>query len=154
MAAIDNLLKADVEPSAGRSDYRRGRCRGRGFCGTAGVLQRLRVLCDAHGILLIDDEIQAGAHAAGMLRSRHSGVVPGSDHAGQVVAGDFRFRRVVGADIMDSVGPGGLAALRRQPLACGGACRTRYLWKKGIFAGVWRWAAVSIARLDAMAQRA
>jgi 4-aminobutyrate aminotransferase len=42
-----------------------------------GWLQKVRVLCDRHGILLLDDEVQAGIGRTGrMFAAEHYGVVP------------------------------------------------------------------------------
>ena len=87
-------------------------------------LKRLRQLCDQHGILLIADEIQTGAARTGkFLAIEHSGVVPDLITMAKSLAGGFPLSAVVGrAEVMDSVGPGGLGGTYAgSPPACAAA---------------------------------
>jgi len=87
-------------------------------------LESLRALCDQHGILLIADEVQAGAGRTGkMFAMEHSGVVPDLTTLAKSIAGGIPISAVVGrADIMDSVGPGGLGGTYAgSPLGCAAA---------------------------------
>ena len=158
LAAIDNLLKADVEPSRVAAIIVEP-VQGEGgfYVAPPEFLQRLRVLCDAHGILLIDDEIQAGAGRTGrMFAIEHSGVVPDLITLAKSIAGGFPISAVVGReDIMDSVGPGGLGGTYAgNPLACVAALAVLDIFEEeGIFARSLALGGRLMARLDAMAQR-
>ena len=158
LAAIDNLFKADVEPSRVAAIIVEP-VQGEGgfYVAPPEFLQRLRVLCDAHGILLIDDEIQAGAGRTGrMFAIEHSGVVPDLITLAKSIAGGFPISAVVGReDIMDSVGPGGLGGTYAgNPLACVAALAVLDIFEEeGIFARSLALGGRLMARLDAMAQR-
>lgn len=73
-------------------------------------LQRLRELCDEHGIVLVADEIQAGfARTGKMFAIEHSGVVPDLITVAKSLAGGLPLSGVIGkAEIMDAPAPGGL----------------------------------------------
>ncbi|MCP5413037.1 MAG: 4-aminobutyrate--2-oxoglutarate transaminase [Chromatiaceae bacterium] len=158
LAAIDNLFKADVEPSRVAAIIVEP-VQGEGgfYVAPPEFLQRLRVLCDAHGILLIDDEIQAGAGRTGrMFAIEHSGVVPDLITLAKSIAGGFPISAVVGReDIMDSVGPGGLGGTYAgNPLACVAALAVLDIFEEeGIFARSLALGGRLMARLNAMAQR-
>ena len=158
LAAIDNLFKADVEPSRVAAIIVEP-VQGEGgfYVAPPEFLQRLRVLCDAHGILLIDDEIQAGAGRTGrMFAIEHSGVVPDLITLAKSIAGGFPISAVVGRqDIMDSVGPGGLGGTYAgNPLACVAALAVLDIFEEeGIFARSLALGGRLMARLSAMAQR-
>ena len=87
-------------------------------------LNALRALCDEHGILLISDEVQAGAARTGkMFAIEHSGVVPDLIVMAKSLAGGFPLSAVIGrAEIMDAPAPGGLGGTYAgNPLACAAA---------------------------------
>lgn len=79
---------------------------GRGGCvvPAPGFLQTLRTFCDAHGLLLIVDEILTGFHRTGLLfASDHSAVVPDIICLGKALTGGFPLSACVGrAAIMDA----------------------------------------------------
>jgi 4-aminobutyrate aminotransferase/(S)-3-amino-2-methylpropionate transaminase len=77
---------------------------------SASFLQKLRKLCDDHGILLILDEIQAGfARTGTMFCHEQAGIEADLMTAAKGIAGGFPIAAVVGkADIMDAPIPGGL----------------------------------------------
>ncbi len=84
-------------------------------------LQRLRALCDEHGIVLVADEIQAGfARTGKMFAIEHSGIVPDLITVAKSLAGGFPLSGVIGrAEIMDAPGPGGLGGTYGgNPVAC------------------------------------
>ncbi|HPQ24347.1 MAG: 4-aminobutyrate--2-oxoglutarate transaminase [Chromatiaceae bacterium] len=125
MAAVNNLFKADVEPARVAAIIIEP-VQGEGgfYVAPPEFLKRLRALCDDHGILLIADEVQAGAGRTGRLFAmEHSGVVPDLTTLAKSIAGGFPISAVVGrADIMDSVGPGGLGGTYAgSPLGCAAA---------------------------------
>jgi 4-aminobutyrate aminotransferase / (S)-3-amino-2-methylpropionate transaminase / 5-aminovalerate transaminase len=85
------------------------------------LFQRLRKVCDTHGILLIADEIQSGFGRAGrMFAIEHSGVEPDLVTLAKSLAGGFPLAAVVGrAEIMDRVEPGGLGGTYAgSPIGC------------------------------------
>ncbi len=84
-------------------------------------LQKLRQLCDEHGILLIADEVQSGFGRTGkMFAMEHSGVTPDLITTAKSLAGGLPLSGVIGrAAIMDAVDPGGLGGTYGgSPLAC------------------------------------
>ncbi|WP_436278456.1 4-aminobutyrate--2-oxoglutarate transaminase [Ottowia thiooxydans] len=87
-------------------------------------LQRLRALCDTHGILLIADEVQTGAGRTGTwFAIEQAGVEPDLITVAKSLAGGFPLSAVVGrADIMDTPHVGGLGGTYAgSPLACAAA---------------------------------
>lgn len=88
------------------------------------LLQRLRALCDQHGILLICDEVQTGAGRTGTwFACEQSGVAPDLITMAKSMAGGFPISAVVGrAEVMDAPNPGGLGGTYAgNPLACAAA---------------------------------
>ncbi|HUZ83527.1 MAG TPA: 4-aminobutyrate--2-oxoglutarate transaminase [Gaiellales bacterium] len=87
-------------------------------------LRGVRELCDKHGIVFIDDEVQAGMGRTGtMWAIEHSGVVPDLITVGKSLASGMPLAGVVGrADLMDAVHPGGLGSTYGgNPVACAAA---------------------------------
>ncbi len=88
------------------------------------LLRALRKLCDEHGILLIDDEVQTGfARTGKMFGIEHSGVEPDLITMAKGLGGGFPISGVSGkAKIMDTVDPGGLGGTYAgSPMACAAA---------------------------------
>ncbi|NNC42548.1 MAG: aminotransferase class III-fold pyridoxal phosphate-dependent enzyme, partial [Acidimicrobiia bacterium] len=84
-------------------------------------LQKLRSLCDEHGIVLIADEIQSGFGRTGKLFAiEHTGVVPDLVTTAKSLAAGMPLSAVTGrADIIDAAHPGGLGGTYSgNPLAC------------------------------------
>lgn len=75
-------------------------------------LQRLRTLCDQHGIVLIVDEIQTGAARCGKFFAvEHAGIEPDVITMAKGLGGGMTVSAVIGkAEIMDAAGPGGLGS--------------------------------------------
>jgi 4-aminobutyrate aminotransferase/(S)-3-amino-2-methylpropionate transaminase len=120
--ALENLFKADVDPArvaaiiiepvAGEGGF---------YVAPPAFLQKLRQLCDTHGILLIADEIQSGFARTGRLFAiEHSGVEPDLVTVAKSLAGGIPISAVIGkAPIMDSPPPGGLGGtFAGSPLGC------------------------------------
>jgi 4-aminobutyrate aminotransferase/(S)-3-amino-2-methylpropionate transaminase len=84
-------------------------------------LKAVRALTEAHGILLIADEIQSGFGRTGrMWAVEHAGVVPDLLTFAKSVAAGLPLSGVVGrAEVMDAPRPGGLGGTYAgNPLAC------------------------------------
>lgn len=125
LAAVEMLFKADVEPQRVAAIILEP-VQGEGgfYIAPTEFLQRLRSLCDKHGILLIADEIQTGAGRTGkMFAMEHSGVVPDLITVAKSIAGGFPISAVIGrAEVMDAVPPGGLGGTYAgSPLGCAAA---------------------------------
>ncbi|HYX84236.1 MAG TPA: aspartate aminotransferase family protein [Gaiellales bacterium] len=87
-------------------------------------IQGLKARCEAHGILYIDDEVQAGMGRTGTLWAiEHSGVVPDLVTVGKSLASGMPLAGVIGStEVMDSVHPGGLGSTYGgNPVACAAA---------------------------------
>jgi 4-aminobutyrate aminotransferase/(S)-3-amino-2-methylpropionate transaminase len=90
----------------------------------AGFLRSLRNICDKHGIVFINDEIQSGFGRTGkMWALEHSGVTPDLTCIAKSLAGGLPLAAVTGrADIMDAPNPGGLGGTYAgNPLSCAAA---------------------------------
>jgi 4-aminobutyrate aminotransferase len=86
--------------------------------------RRLRELCDRHGILYVDDEVQSGVGRTGRVWAiEHYGVEPDLLVAGKSLGGGLPLASVTGrAELMDAVDPGGLGGtFGGNPLACAAA---------------------------------
>jgi 4-aminobutyrate aminotransferase/(S)-3-amino-2-methylpropionate transaminase len=84
----------------------------------------LRTLCDDHGIILIDDEVQAGMGRTGkMWAIEHWKTTPDLLVSGKAVAGGLPFGGVTGkAELMDAPKPGGLGGtFGGNPVVCAAA---------------------------------
>jgi len=125
LAALHNIFKFDVEPERVAAIIIEP-VQGEGgfYVAPFDFLKKLRGLCDEHGILLISDEVQAGAGRTGKFFAiEHSGVIPDLITLAKSIAGGIPISAVVGrADVMDSVGPGGLGGTYAgSPLGCAAA---------------------------------
>ena len=90
----------------------------------AAFLQRLRTIADAHGIVLIADEVQTGFGRTGtMFACEHYGIEPDLIAVAKSLAGGLPLAAVVGkAEIMDAPEPGGLGGtFAGNPIACAAA---------------------------------
>ncbi|MBL8971976.1 MAG: aspartate aminotransferase family protein [Myxococcales bacterium] len=90
-------------------------------------LQRLRALCDQHGMLLVADEIQCGMGRTGKLWAiEHAQVVPDLLLTAKSLASGMPLSAVVGrADVMQAPHPGGLGGTYSgNPVSCAAALRS------------------------------
>ena len=122
MKALDSLFNCDIapcdvaaiiiEPVQGEGGF---------YPVSSSFLQKIRALCDEHGILLIADEIQSGFGRTGkFFACEYADVEPDLITMAKGMAGGFPLAAVVGkADIMDSPLPGGLGGTYGgSPIGC------------------------------------
>ncbi|MBB1603621.1 4-aminobutyrate--2-oxoglutarate transaminase [Variovorax sp. UMC13] len=111
LAALARLFKTDIDPQRVAAIVIEP-VQGEGGFNVAPteLLQGLRVLCDAHGIVFIADEVQTGFARTGKLFSmQHHGVEPDLITLAKSLAGGMPLSAVSGrAAIMDAPAPGGL----------------------------------------------
>jgi 4-aminobutyrate aminotransferase/(S)-3-amino-2-methylpropionate transaminase len=125
LRALDLVLRADVEPSHVAAIIIEP-VQGEGGFNVAPpeLLAALRRICDAHGILLIADEIQSGFGRAGrMFAIERCGVEPDLVTLAKSLAGGFPLSAVLGRGaVMDAVEPGGLGGTYGgSPIGCAAA---------------------------------
>ena len=85
---------------------------------------RLKEVCEAHGILYVDDEVQAGVGRTGPVWAiERYGIEPDLMVSGKSLGGGLPLAAVTGrADVMDAVGVGGLGGtFGGNPVACAAA---------------------------------
>ncbi len=125
LKALERMFKSDVgperiaamiiEPVQGEGGF---------YVAPTELLQKLRAICDEHGIVLIADEIQTGFARTGKLFAiEHSGVEPDMITVAKSLAGGFPIAGVIGkANIMDAAEPGGLGGTYGgSPMGCAAA---------------------------------
>lgn len=111
IASIERIFKNDaqpqdiaaiiIEPVQGEGGF---------YVNSKSFMQRLRALCDQHGILLIADEVQTGFGRTGKLFAmEHHSVQADLITMAKSLGGGFPISGVVGrADVMDGPAAGGL----------------------------------------------
>ncbi len=85
---------------------------------------RLKEVCEQHGILYVDDEVQSGVGRTGPVWAiEHYGVEPDLMVTGKSLGGGLPLAGVTGrAEVMDAVPPGGLGGtFGGNPVACAAA---------------------------------
>jgi 4-aminobutyrate aminotransferase/(S)-3-amino-2-methylpropionate transaminase len=93
----------------------------------APFLQRLRALCDQHGMLFIADEIQCGMGRTGKLFAiEHYGIVPDLITTAKSLGAGMPISAVTGrADVLDAAHTGGVGGTYGgNPVACAAAIET------------------------------
>jgi 4-aminobutyrate aminotransferase/(S)-3-amino-2-methylpropionate transaminase len=108
----DQVAAIIIEPVLGEGGY---------IPAPESFLRELRRITEAHGILLIADEIQTGFGRTGKLFAiEHSGVVPDIITVAKSLAGGLPLSGVIGrAEVMDAPAAGGLGGTYAgNPLAC------------------------------------
>jgi len=123
--AIELLFKCDVEPQRVAAIIIEP-VQGEGgfYIAPQELMERLRALCDEHGILLIADEIQSGFGRTGkFFAMEHYGVEPDLMTSAKSLAGGFPLAAVIGkAKIMDAPDPGAIGGTYAgNPIACAAA---------------------------------
>jgi len=125
IASVESIFKNDIEatqvaaiviePVQGEGGF---------YVAPAAFMQRLRKLCDQHGILLVADEVQTGAGRTGtFFAMEQMGVAADLVTMAKSLAGGFPISAVVGrAEVMDAPAPGGLGGTYAgSPLGCAAA---------------------------------
>ena len=134
IASIEGIFKNDVEASRVAAIIVEP-VQGEGGFNVAPTefLQRLRALCDQHGILMIADEIQTGAGRTGTwFAIEQSGVAPDMITMAKSMAGGYPLAGVVGrAEVMDAPAAGGLGGTYAgSPIACAAALAVLDVFEK------------------------
>ncbi|EBB2275565.1 4-aminobutyrate--2-oxoglutarate transaminase [Salmonella enterica] len=114
-AAPEDIAAIIIEPVQGEGGF---------YAASPAFMQRLRTLCDQHGIMLIADEVQSGAGRTGTLFAMEQmGVAADITTFAKSIAGGFPLAGVTGrADVMDAIAPGGLGGTYAgNPIACAAA---------------------------------
>ncbi|GGU81648.1 aspartate aminotransferase family protein [Pseudomonas laurentiana] len=125
IASIERIFKNDAQPSDIAAIILEP-VQGEGGFNVApkAFMQRLRALCDEHGIVLIADEVQTGAGRTGtFFAMEQMGVAADLTTFAKSIAGGFPLAGVAGkAEIMDAVAPGGLGGTYAgSPVSCAAA---------------------------------
>ena len=125
IASIEALFKYDIEASRVAAIILEP-VQGEGgfYAASPAFAQRLRALCDQHGILLIADEVQTGAGRTGTwLACEQWGVAPDIITMAKSLAGGMPLSAIIGrAEVMDAPAAGGLGGTYAgNPLACASA---------------------------------
>jgi 4-aminobutyrate aminotransferase/(S)-3-amino-2-methylpropionate transaminase len=122
---LEHLLKSDVDPESVACVVLEP------VQGEGGFIDmpldfppRLREICDRHGILYVDDEVQTGVCRTGPVWAiEHYGVEPDLMTTGKSIGGGLPLGSVTGrAEVMDAVHPGGLGGtFGGNPVSCAAA---------------------------------
>src|SRR4051794_10355951 len=125
IAGLKTLFKADVDPESVACVVLEPVQGEGGFVPMPGeFVERLAELCAEHGILYVDDEVQAGVGRTGPVWAiEHHGVEPDLLVSGKSLGGGLPLAAVTGrAELMDAVHPGGLGGtFGGNPVACAAA---------------------------------
>jgi 4-aminobutyrate aminotransferase / (S)-3-amino-2-methylpropionate transaminase / 5-aminovalerate transaminase len=125
LVALSHLFKQDVDPASVACVVLEPVQGEGGFIPMPlDFIPRLKEICESHGILYVDDEVQAGVGRTGPVWAiEHYGVEPDLLVSGKSLGGGLPLAGVTGpAQIMDSVPPGGLGGtFGGNPLACAAA---------------------------------
>lgn len=111
IAALEGLFKSTIDPSRVAAFIIEPVQGEGGFnIADAGFLRQLRQIADAHGIVLIADEVQAGMARTGkMFAFEHAGVAADLVTMAKGLAGGFPLSAVTGrAEIVDAAPIGGI----------------------------------------------
>jgi 4-aminobutyrate aminotransferase len=125
LAGLDLLFRQDVDPKSVACIVLEPVQGEGGFIPMpAEFVQALRQICDEHGIVYVDDEVQAGCGRTGTLWAiEQLGVEPDLLVSGKTLGGGLPLAGVTGrAELMDAVHVGGLGGtFGGNPVACAAA---------------------------------
>src|SRR5919201_1842414 len=126
LEALERLFKQDVDPERVACVVLEPVQGEGGFIPMAEDFPRdLKQVCESHGILYVDDEVQSGVGRTGPVWAiEHYGVEPDLIVSGKSLGGGLPLAAVTGkAELMDSVEPGGLGGtFGGNPVSCAAAC--------------------------------
>ncbi|MGP3722912.1 4-aminobutyrate--2-oxoglutarate transaminase [Cereibacter sphaeroides] len=111
MAALARLFKADLDPGrVAAIIFEPVQGEGGFYPAPPDLVRAIRQLCDAHGIVMIADEVQTGFARTGTLFAMHGyDVAPDLVTMAKGLGGGLPIAAVTGrAEIMDAAHPGGL----------------------------------------------
>jgi len=125
LASLDLLFRQDVDPKAVACIVLEPVQGEGGFIPMPPeFVQALRRICDEHGIVYVDDEVQAGCGRTGtMWAIERMGIEPDLLVSGKTLGGGLPLAAVTGrAELMDAVHVGGLGGtFGGNPVACAAA---------------------------------
>src|SRR6184192_1287556 len=125
LVALSHLFKQDVDPASVACVVLEPVQGEGGFIPMPDDFpRRLKEVCSSHGILYVDDEVQAGVGRTGPVWAiEHYGVEPDLLVSGKSLGGGLPLAGVTGrSELMDAVPPGGLGGtFGGNPLACAAA---------------------------------
>jgi 4-aminobutyrate aminotransferase len=125
ITGIETLFKSDVDPESVACAVLEPVQGEGGFIPMPGdFIPRLAELCERHGILYVDDEVQSGMCRTGPLWAiDHYGVEPDLMTTGKSIGGGLPLAGVTGrSEVMDAVHPGGLGGtFGGNPVSCAAA---------------------------------
>lgn len=125
LAGLQQLFATEIAPERAAAIIIEPQLGDGGFIPAPAVyLRRLREIADAHGIVLICDEIQTGFGRTGrMFAYEHAGIEPDLVVLAKSLAGGLPLSAVIGrTELMDAPEPGGLGGTYSgNPLACAAA---------------------------------
>ena len=125
LRAIETIFRADIEPADVAAIIIEPVQGEGGFhAAPRALMEALRAICTAHGIVLIVDEIQSGFGRTGrMFAIEHMGVEPDLITVAKSMSGGFPLSAVIGrAELMDAAEPGSLGGtFAGNPVSCAAA---------------------------------
>ena len=125
IAGLERLFKADVDPASVACVVLEPVQGEGGFVPMPPDFPgRLKEVCERHGILYVDDEVQAGVGRTGPVWAlEHYGVEPDLLVSGKSLGGGMPLAAVTGrAEVMDAPEPGGLGGtFGGNPVSCAAA---------------------------------
>jgi 4-aminobutyrate aminotransferase len=146
LSAPEDVAAIVVEPIQGEGGY---------VVPPAGWLAELRALCDAHGIVLVADEVQSGVGRTGkMWAIEHEDVVPDVILAGKGLASGLPLSAVIARDDLMTWGAGKHGStFGGNPVACAAALATLDLVEQGLAGNAAHVGAHTLGRLRDLATR-
>ena len=137
LVALSHLFKQDVDPASVACIVLEPVQGEGGFIPMpAEFIPRLKEICESHGILYVDDEVQAGVGRTGPVWAiEHYGIEPDLLVSGKSLGGGLPLAGVTGrADAMDAPHVGGLGGtFGGNPVSCAAACAVLDEFADGAF---------------------
>jgi 4-aminobutyrate aminotransferase len=146
LTPADDVAAIFVEPIQGEGGY---------VVPPTGWLRELRELCDAHGILLVADEVQTGMGRTGRLWAvEHEQVEPDIILAGKGIASGLPLSAVIArAELMSWAAGSHGSTFGGNPVACAAALATLDLLEGGLATSAAQCGAYLLGQLRALRER-